>query len=195
MARLVAKTQLRAIVVGAGPAGLCAAAALSQDGHRVTVLERQPGLNARGNALVIQPAAVKAVSHITGAHDALRRVSVPNDELKWWSYGADKPFATSQAVDTRFDTDRVSVQKVFYDLAVKNGTDVRFGASVSGIRDGEDEAAVTTNDGETLQADIIIGADGKCALGLVLGKELTKKKALNRQFANSSSQTPTQTPS
>lgn len=162
MARLVAKTQLRAIVVGAGPAGLCAAAALSQDGHRVTVLERQPGLSTRGNALVIQPAAVKAVSHITGAHDALRRVSVPNDELKWWSYGADKAFATSQAVDTRFDTDRVSVQKVVYDLAVKNGTEVRFGAAVSGIRDGEQEAELTTSEGETLQADVIIGADGKC---------------------------------
>lgn len=133
----------------------------------MTVLERQPGLSTRGNALVIQPAAVKAVRHIVGAHDALRRVSVPNDELKWWSYGADKPFATSQAVDTRFDTDRVSAQKVFYDLAVKNGTEVRFGASVSEIRDGEQEAEVTTSEGETLQAEVIIGADGKCTFSKI----------------------------
>ncbi|KAJ6779724.1 hypothetical protein PWT90_02067 [Aphanocladium album] len=151
---------LKVVVVGAGPAGLCAAAALRQDGHAVTVLERQRGLQAGGNALVIQPAAVKALTHLRGAHAALEQVSVRSDRLCYWSYKGDEPFAATSLLDRRFETDRPSVQRALYDLAVKDGVEVRFGSNIEQVEDRGSKATLRTSDGEVLESDLIVAADG-----------------------------------
>lgn len=152
---------LRVIVVGAGPAGLCAAAALRQEGHAVTVLERQRGLQSRGNALVIQPAAVKALAHLRGAHAALDAVSVRSDRLCYWSYRGDAPFAVADLLDRRFETDRPSAQRVLHELAVAEGVEVQFGRNIEHVEDDGDKATLQTSDGEVLEGDLIIAADGE----------------------------------
>ena len=146
---------LKVIVVGAGPAGLCAAAALRQEGHAVTVLERQRSLQSRGNALVIQPAAVKALSYLKGAHEALEKVSVRSDKLCYWSYKSEKPFAVTNLLDKRFETDRPSVQRELYKLATKNGVEVVFGSNIEHVEDTEDQAKLRTSEGQVLEADMI----------------------------------------
>ncbi|KAJ2969684.1 hypothetical protein NQ176_g8537 [Zarea fungicola] len=151
---------LKVIVVGAGPAGLCAAVALRQQGHAVKVLERQRGLQSRGNALVIQPAAVKALSHVRGAHQALDKVSVRSDRLCYWSYKGNEPFAVATLLDKRFETDRPSVQRALYELAVKGGVEVSFGCNIDHVGDAKDTATVRTSAGEVLDADVIVAADG-----------------------------------
>ncbi|KAJ4147261.1 hypothetical protein LMH87_001797 [Akanthomyces muscarius] len=151
---------LKVIVVGAGPAGLCAAAALRQHGHAVTVLERQRGLQSQGNALVIQPAAVKALSHLRGAHAALDAVSVRSDRLCYWSYRGDAPFATTDLLDRRFETDRPSVQRVLYELAVADGVEVQFGRNIEHVEDQGHKATLRTSDGQVLEGDVIVAADG-----------------------------------
>ena len=152
---------LKVIVVGAGPAGLCAAAALRQEGHAVTVLERQRSLQSRGNALVIQPAAVKALSYLKGAHEALEKVSVRSDKLCYWSYKSEKPFAVTNLLDKRFETDRPSVQRELYKLATKNGVEVVFGSNIEHVEDTEDQAKLRTSEGQVLEADMIVAADGE----------------------------------
>jgi 2-polyprenyl-6-methoxyphenol hydroxylase-like FAD-dependent oxidoreductase len=59
-------------VVGAGPAGLAAAAALHQAGLPVVVLERGPSLSPGGSALGLWTNAWRALDAL-GAGDALRR--------------------------------------------------------------------------------------------------------------------------
>lgn len=152
---------LKVIVVGAGPAGLCVAAALRQEGHAVTVLERQRSLQLRGNALVIQPAAVKALSSLNGALEALEKVSIRSDRLCYWSYQGDKPFAVTNLVDKRFETDRPSVQRALYELATKSGVEVVFNTNIEHVEDTRDNATLQTSEGETLYADIVVAADGK----------------------------------
>lgn len=160
----IARPCLRIVVVGAGPAGLCAATALRQEGHIVTVIERQRALQRRGNALVIQPAAVKALRNIKGAHDALNRVSVANEELWWWSYKDSEPFAITRSVEKRFDTDRPSVQRVMHSLAMECSVEVLFGRNAVSITDHPIQPVITTSDGDCLSADLIIGADGELDL-------------------------------
>ncbi|PQK11700.1 hypothetical protein BB8028_0003g03240 [Beauveria bassiana] len=156
----IPRPSLRIAVVGAGPAGLCAATALRQEGHIVTVIERQRSLQRRGNALVIQPAAVKALGSIKGAHEALSRVSVANKQLWWWSYKDSEPLAITQSVEKRFDTDRPSVQRVMHSLAIECGVEVLFGRNIVSITDHPVQPVITTSDGDSISADLIIGADG-----------------------------------
>lgn len=156
----LSNNSLKVVVIGAGPAGLCAAVALRQQGHAVTVLERQRCLQSRGNALVIQPAAVKALSHLKGAHQALDKVSVRSDRLCYWSYQGDEPFAVTALLDKRFETDRPSVQRALYKLAIKDGVKVSFGCNIDHVEDAKDTATVRTSAGEVLDADVIVAADG-----------------------------------
>ena len=49
-------------------------------------------------------------------------------------------------------------QRILYEAAVKEDVDVRFGCAVESI--DERTPAVTLKSGETVRADIVIGADG-----------------------------------
>ncbi|KFX91722.1 hypothetical protein V490_05767 [Pseudogymnoascus sp. VKM F-3557] len=166
MAVTVANSRLRVIVIGAGPAGLCTATALKQEGHSVTVLERRRDTQPHGHALVIQPAAVRALQHLKGAHKAFSSVSVDAGALLWWSYKGTEPFAAplpaerSSRAERRFQTDRPSVQKVLYELAVANGAQLLFGRTVQGVEDVAVKPRLWTANGEMFTADLIIAADG-----------------------------------
>lgn len=169
MAISAVSSHLKVIVIGAGPAGLCMATALRLQGHNVTVLERRRDTQARGHALVIQPAAVRALEHLKGAHKAFSSISVDPGVLQWWSYkSADlKPIAVqlptelkSSRAERRFQTDRASVQKVLHKLAVANGANFLFGKVVQGVEDDAKKSSLWTSDGEEYCADLIIAADG-----------------------------------
>ena len=155
------------LVVGGGPAGLVAAAALAQEGHRVTVLERHPDLRADGGMLIVQQPAVRALHHLVGAEAALAKINVPGDRLCWWSYRDNNgPFAvttqTSMSDIGRMQTDRPALQRAAYELAVDAGVFVLFGKKI--VRLDEKLPAVWTDDGDEFQADLIIGADGRSTI-------------------------------
>ncbi|KAE8365295.1 hypothetical protein BDV27DRAFT_127073 [Aspergillus caelatus] len=166
MALSAANSRLRIIVIGAGPAGLCTATALRQEGHSVTVLERRRDTQPLGHALVIQPAAVRALQYLKGADKAFSSVSVDAGALRWWSYKDTKPFATPVPAETlsraerRFQTDRPSVQNILHELAVANGAELLFGRTVQGVQDLGAKPRLWTTEGEKFTADLIVAADG-----------------------------------
>ena len=168
-----ANSRLKVIVIGAGPAGLCTATALRQEGYSVTILERRRDAQPHGHALVIQPAAVRALQHLKGADKAFSRVSVDAGALRWWSYRDNKPFAIPLPAETmpyyerRFQTDRPSVQKVLNELAVANGVELLFGRAVQGVEDNGAKPKLWTTHGETFTADLIVAADGMSDIGLM----------------------------
>ena len=173
MALSAANSRLRVIVIGAGPVGLCTATALRQEGHSVTVLERRRDIQPLGHALVIQPAAVRALQYLKGADKAFSSVSVEAGALHWWSYRDTKPFATPLPAETlsraerRFQTDRPSVQNVLHKLAIANGAELLFGRAVQGVQDLGEKPRLWTTQGEKFTADLIVAADGRSELGLI----------------------------
>ncbi|CAI7669251.1 unnamed protein product [Penicillium pancosmium] len=166
MALSAANSRLKIVVIGAGPVGLCTAAALRQEGHSVTVLERRRATQPLGHALVIQPAAVRALQYLKGADESFSSVSVDAGALRWWSYRDTKPFATSVPAETlsraerRFQTDRPSVQNLLHELAVAKGAELLFGRAVQGVQDLGVKSTLWTTKGEKFTADLIVAADG-----------------------------------
>ncbi|KAH6654607.1 hypothetical protein BKA67DRAFT_284225 [Truncatella angustata] len=159
---MVALDNLRILIVGAGPIGLTAAAALSQDGHDVKVLERYPNLQTNGGTIVVQSPAARALKEI-GLWEKLQSISVPNKSFSFWSYkdpsGPMITFGRSSGSDM-VHTDRPALQRIAYEAAVASGVHVLFGKRVERLDEDATPLRVWTADDQEYTADIIIGADG-----------------------------------
>jgi salicylate hydroxylase len=62
--------------------------------------------------------------------------------------------------DRMLNVRRQVYQRVLYEGAVEQGVKVRFGCRVEKVDDSEKGPIVTLSTGETLSADLIVGADG-----------------------------------
>ncbi|KAI8279163.1 FAD-dependent monooxygenase OpS4 [Colletotrichum sp. SAR 10_98] len=151
------------IIVGAGPAGNTAAAALASDGHRVTVLERNSQLQTRGGNLIVQPSAVKCLNLI-GVSESLDKVAVETVSEFLWRWKDDAPFTETKAIPDgtiRKPTDRPSLQRITYEAAINAGAKYLFKKPVFKIiEEQNDKILVVAEDGTEYLADMVIGADG-----------------------------------
>ncbi|KXH29720.1 hypothetical protein CNYM01_12104 [Colletotrichum nymphaeae SA-01] len=151
------------LVVGAGPSGNTAAAALASDGHQVTVLERGSRLQTRGGNLIVQPSAVKCLNLI-GIAESLDKVSVETVSDILWRYKDDEPFTVTKAIPTgtvRKPTDRPSLQRITYEAAIAAGANYLFNQNVAQIiEEKSGKLRVVVEDGGDYEADFVVGADG-----------------------------------
>jgi salicylate hydroxylase len=73
---------LRILIVGAGLAGLTTAIGFARHGHRVTVLERKPGLSEEsGSGILLGPNAMRIIE-IWGLKTELEKVAHVNGTTK-----------------------------------------------------------------------------------------------------------------
>ena len=57
-------------------------------------------------------------------------------------------------------TDRESAQQLLYEQAAKVGAKITFGVTVADVEDTAEEASLTLDTGATMQADLVLVADG-----------------------------------
>lgn len=152
----------RAIVIGAGPAGLATALALRGADFDVTVHERRPDEHTTGTALTLWPNGLAALATF-GADAAVRArcLASPGTAMR----------TSSGRILTQMsgpDLDAVGGRGVALSrrdlLAALAGQlapgVVRYGAPCVGVRNEPDGATALFADGGEDRADLVVGADG-----------------------------------
>ncbi|MGW1740635.1 FAD-dependent oxidoreductase [Nocardia sp. NPDC001965] len=154
----------RAVVVGAGIAGLAAALRMRRAGWDVVVIERSPTRRSSGYLLNLHGPGYDAAERL-GLLPAL----APRDIGFFTSVlvhadGREKftvPAAVAQAAvgDRALSLFRGDLEAVLYE-AVAGDADIRFGTTVRSVTLQTDAVEIVLGDGTQLRADLLIGADG-----------------------------------
>lgn len=155
-------TKPLAVIIGAGVAGLAAAWWLDRAGWRSLVVERASSLREKGYMLGLSGLGFETAGRM-GLHEALDVCSYAIDEnvykdsqgrellrLRYRDFIRDLPFMAVRRSD---------LVRVLFDALPETAT-VRFETTVADFRNVDDHVAVTLSNGETINADLMIGADG-----------------------------------
>lgn len=145
-------------MVGAGIGGLAAAVALERKGWGVTVLERDPELRPLGAGLSIWPNGVKAL-RVLGLGGIAEGRGIPrNGGAIRRADGSVLAEFDPAAIEARYGAPLVGVHRrdLQEGLALALRAEPRFGAEVMSV----DGSSVGLAGGETLKAELVVGADG-----------------------------------
>jgi 2-polyprenyl-6-methoxyphenol hydroxylase-like FAD-dependent oxidoreductase len=160
-------TQIQAVIIGAGPAGLAAALRLHQQTNiKCTVYELRPEPTTLGGAVGIQPNGLRLL-HRLGVYDAAVARGYGGRNLTMHSLQGhvvgSMDFVGWAREQTGFGylrIKRTDLQDVLLEAVRKAGIPVHFGKRVTTIDDGADRVEITFSDGETDSADLLFGCDG-----------------------------------
>ena len=167
---------MHAIIVGGGIGGLTTALAFEKKGWGVTVLEKAPSYDEIGAGIQISPNGLKVLQalDITPASTPLLYTKACYPEFLSMRAGrSGRPIFSvplARAAQKRWRGDYIHIHRA--DLVATLGKTLsdrapkalRFGASVVSYKNAgtrtEGPASVTLDDGTTLEADLVIAADG-----------------------------------
>ena len=187
----MALQEVDVLVVGAGPAGLTAAAALRRYGVEVLVLERKARLSTHPRATVVSTRSMELLRS-WGLEDEIRAGGIP--DVEWLGLvtetlaSADRGEAVTLGLPTKEQAAVLSptaplcapqdhTEAVLLDHARSLGAEVEFGREVLRVDVADDGAEALVRTGDRLRlvsARYVIGADGagsvvRGALGIEMG--------------------------
>ncbi|MGA6208570.1 FAD-dependent monooxygenase [Nocardia testacea] len=154
-------TERRAVIVGAGVAGLTAAIALRQRGWRVEVLERAAEVEPAGSGLSLWPNGLRGLD-VIGAGGAIRRQSLAATEGGMRDTGGRWLSRTDiDALRARYGDLVVIHRNQLSDIlrAALGPGSLRFGCAVQAVEFTGRGVRVRHSSG-TSEADLVLGADG-----------------------------------
>ncbi|WP_369207398.1 FAD-dependent monooxygenase [Streptomyces sp. PU-14G] len=156
----------RALVIGAGIGGLTAAVALADRGWTVTVLERAGALEPVGAGIALAPNALRALD-VVGVGDDVRalrtwsgRGGLRSPSGRWLV-----PTTGDRTADHFGDPLVLMTRAALVDLLrarLPDTVTLRTGVAASPTDPGAEGrlATVTTDEGHTMEADLVVAADG-----------------------------------
>jgi 2-polyprenyl-6-methoxyphenol hydroxylase-like FAD-dependent oxidoreductase len=155
------------LVVGGGMAGLAGALALRENGANVTLVERAPEFGEVGAGLQMAPNAVRLLRRWGLLEKALEvgvqpkhivfRDAVSGEELTRQTLGAEfqERYGAPYVVIHRSDLHRILLE-----ACQRAGVTLINDVSVESVTTVDGRAFARTVKGDTLEADVILGADG-----------------------------------
>ncbi|KAH7134865.1 hypothetical protein B0J11DRAFT_595681 [Dendryphion nanum] len=160
---------LKVVIVGAGLGGLAAAIVLTKAGHDVEVFEKSSFHNEVGAAIHLAPNATRVLT--AWGFDLEKMDPVPCDHLSVWDYKGN--FIATPAVTEKFQkklgmTDawllvhRVDLHNALREKAAEGADGCKPKIHLACRVDSVDPTTgkVTLNNGASIHADLVIGADG-----------------------------------
>jgi 2-polyprenyl-6-methoxyphenol hydroxylase-like FAD-dependent oxidoreductase len=168
---------LKVVICGAGIAGLAAASGFAGRGDEVVVLERASGPRSQGYMMDFFGPGYQAAA-ATGVLPAMRERGYRVSELAYLDAvgrrRAGLPFSRFAASQ---NGELVSIMRPDLEAVLReqvtDRVELRYGAAVTAVRDGEHSARVSMADGTQIDADLVIGADGihSTVRGQIFGAE------------------------
>ena len=157
----------RVVIAGGGIGGAASALALARKGFQVTLLERAPEFGEVGAGLQIGPHGARILDSWGILDDVLSRGVLPNNLVFRDALTAEVLTTVSLGKDFRdhyggpyFVTHRSDLHETLIRAAAEAGADLRTGVSVTDIVTEGDRVVVSTDDGQTIHADVALGMDG-----------------------------------
>lgn len=160
--RLLEKTLVKIIVIGAGTAGLAFTAAANQLGLNATLLEKHPQIECLGGGITIYPHGVRALKTL-GLNRAIQKIAHPIKN--YYVYGNDKLLlqdTLNEFYDEVGDTLHSFLRYELLDILkeIIPHDKIHFGKKVSSIQASGEKTQIKTNDEEFYEADLVIDASG-----------------------------------
>jgi 2-polyprenyl-6-methoxyphenol hydroxylase-like FAD-dependent oxidoreductase len=155
---------VKAVICGAGIAGLALASRLAAAGWDVTVLESAPSLHNEGYMVELFGSGFEASSRI-GLLPAIREVSYDFDAIRWVSSaGRTNARLRYSTLQSLFDGKLLSLLRGDLQRAVleflPQSIELRFSQRVVQVRAPVGAVEIQLATGEVERADVLIGADG-----------------------------------
>jgi 2-polyprenyl-6-methoxyphenol hydroxylase-like FAD-dependent oxidoreductase len=157
-------TQPTVLISGAGVAGPALAHWLAGNGYRVVIVELAPGIRPGGQTVDLRGAGRDAVARM-GLLDQMVDRSLAQRGIAWvradGSRRAEMPVEAfdGNGVVSKLEILRGDLVDVLYQ-ATKDRVEYRFDTRIDELNQRQDAVEATLSDGTTLQADLVVGADG-----------------------------------
>ena len=154
----------RIAVIGGGIGGLAAALALERQNAEVVVYEQSATLSEIGAGLNLTPNAVKALRAL-GIEDQAGAIASRSDFLNIRDWRSGRYISRTRRADfhQKFGAANLTVHRADLLDVLANAlktTDLHYGSRCIAVESSDRAAIARFADGNTIEADIIVGADG-----------------------------------
>jgi 2-polyprenyl-6-methoxyphenol hydroxylase-like FAD-dependent oxidoreductase len=152
------------LIIGGGIGGLTSAIALGRDGHRVIIIEKDPGWAVYGVGIIQQGNVIRAVKAL-GIIDDYLDAGFGFDFVEIYTPAGEKVARIPspklvEGYPANVGIGRRALHTVLGKRAKAAGAEVRLGVTAEAIDDDGEGVTVGFSDGGSERFDLVIGADG-----------------------------------